>query len=40
MAKKLVVQMVKMSPGECKCTRKGAKFCYIAGRGVRFTGKC
>jgi len=39
MAKKLVVQKVKMSPGECKCTRKGAKYCYTT-KGVRFTGKC
>jgi len=31
---------VKMRPGECKCTRRGVKYCYIPGRGVRFVGRC
>ena len=30
---------VKMRPGECRCTRKGVKYCYTP-RGVRFAGKC
>ncbi|MBA7518596.1 hypothetical protein ES705_10667 [subsurface metagenome] len=29
----------KMQPGECRCTRKGMKYCKTA-KGVRFTGKC
>mgnify|MGYP001772743375 CR=1 FL=1 len=28
-----------MRPGECRVTRKGVKYCYIAGKGVRFVGK-
>jgi len=39
MAKKLVVQMVKMSPGQCRCTKKHMEYCYVKDKGVRFTGK-
>ncbi|MBA7515982.1 hypothetical protein ES705_21025 [subsurface metagenome] len=28
-----------MREGECRCTRKGMKYCQKSGR-VRFTGKC
>jgi hypothetical protein len=30
----------KMRPGECRCTKGGVKYCYIPGKGVRFTGRC
>ena len=29
---------MRMRPGECRTTRRGAKYCYTA-RGVRFVGK-
>jgi len=28
-----------MQPGECRCTRRGMKYCKTA-KGVRFQGKC
>jgi len=31
--------MPEMRPGECRCTRKGVKYCYTP-RGVRFVGRC
>jgi hypothetical protein len=30
----------KLQPGECACTRRGVKYCYKPGVGVRFVGKC
>jgi len=33
-------KMVKMRPGECRCTKRGVKYCYKPGIGVRFVGKC
>ena len=30
----------KLAPGQCACTRKGVKYCYVPGKGVRFVGKC
>ena len=30
----------RMRPGECRCTKHGVEYCYIEGKGVRFTGKC
>ena len=35
----MVAKGTKMRPGECRCTRKGMKFCYTP-KGVRFVGKC
>ncbi len=31
--------MAAMKLGECRCTRKGVKYCYTP-KGVRFVGKC
>ena len=28
-----------LAPGECRVTKKGVKYCYIPGVGVRFVGK-
>ncbi|KKM85449.1 hypothetical protein LCGC14_1288890 [marine sediment metagenome] len=30
---------VKMAAGECRCTRRGVKYCRTP-KGVRFVGKC